>query len=39
MPRKGRIPPQFRAHIKKKKKGGSKKKMPAFLKKKLGRKR
>lgn len=37
MPRKGRVPPQLRRFLKKAKKG-KKKAMPAFLKKKLGRK-
>jgi hypothetical protein len=43
-PRKGVVPPQLRAFVKKKKagaksggKGGAKKPMPAFLKKKLGK--
>lgn len=39
MPKKGRIPPQLRAHVKKTKPGAKKKSMPGFLKKKLGRKR
>lgn len=39
MARKGRVPPQLRAHTKKAKPGTKKKPMPAFLKKKLGRKR
>lgn len=36
-PKKGVVPPQLRKFIKKKK-AGKKKAMPAFLKKKLGRK-
>lgn len=42
MPRKGKMPPQFKKNAAKKKAGGKKgggKKVPAFLAKKLGKKK